>query len=114
MKNINDILLASNQYQALNELKQKLFAEFAIESLSLYGSVARGEADEESDLDLLIVTMQPLARTARHKITDMVFDINLRYGTNFSTFVVDRESWATGVFSILPFREEVLKESISV
>jgi predicted nucleotidyltransferase len=112
MRKINDILLATNQQQALNQLKLKLFDQFAIESIVLYGSVARGEADEESDVDLLIVTARPLTRFVRHKITDIVFDINLCYGTNFSTVVVDRESWETGAFSVLPFREEVLKDSV--
>lgn len=108
----NKLHLASNQRQALNELKFKLVHEFDIESLALYGSAARGEASEESDLDLLILTKHPLTRLARHKITDLAFEINLHYGTNFSTVVVDRDAWKTGAFSVIPFREEVLRDSV--
>ena len=104
--------MTPNQYQALGELRRRLFDECDIESLILYGSVARGEADEESDLDLLIVTAQPFTRTARHEITDLVFEVNLLYGTNFSTLVVDRSSWEAGAFSVLPLREEILNEGI--
>lgn len=114
MKKIQDIHLASNQYEVLNELKQKLLDQFAVESIALYGSAVRGEANAESDLDLLILTTQKLKRTLRHQITDLVFALNLHYGTNISTVVVDRSSWETGVFSVLPFREEVLKNSISL
>jgi len=112
VKRFDNVTLARNQYQALGELHRRLFAEFDVEAVILYGSVARGEADEESDLDLLIMTAQRLTRTARHEITDMVFEVNLLYGTNFSTLVVDRNSWEVGVFSVLPLREEILKDGI--
>ena len=114
MKRFDNITLAPNQHQALGELRRRLFDEFDIEALILYGSVARGEADEESDLDLLIVTARPLMRPARHEITDMVFEVNLLYGTNFSTLVVDRNSWEAGVFSVLPLRDEILKDGIKL
>lgn len=112
MKTLDSVVLTPNQHQALNELQHKLSGKFDIESMSLFGSVARGEADEESDLDLLIVTAQPLPRIVRHQITDIVFEVNLYYETNFSTLVIDRSSWDTGFFSVLPLREEILKDGI--
>jgi predicted nucleotidyltransferase len=112
VKRFDNVTLAPNQYQALGELHGRLFHEFAVEAVILYGSVARGEAEAESDLDLLILTADPLTRPARHEITDMVFEVNLLYGTNFSTLVVDRSSWEVGVFSVLPLREEILKDGI--
>jgi len=44
----------------------------------------------------------------------MVFGINLRYGTNFSTLVVDLNLWEDGFVSVLPLREEILKDGIIV
>lgn len=112
MKRLDNIMLAPNQDQALDELRHRLSDKFDVEALILYGSVARGEADEESDLDLLIVTAQPFTRFARHQITDLVFEVNLRYDTNFSTLVVDRTSWEVGAISILPLHDEILKDGI--
>ena len=112
MKQLDDIALAPNQHQALDELRRKLFDKLDVEGLLLYGSVARGEADEESDIDLLVVTRQPLTRPARHQITDLVFEVNLRYDTNFSTLVVDREAWEIGPLSVLPLQKEILKDGI--
>jgi predicted nucleotidyltransferase len=109
---MNATPLSSRQSQALNEIKQKVSQRFSVEDYILYGSAARGEADEESDLDLLIVTSEAFTRFKRHEITDIVFEINLQFGTNFSTLVVDQESWETGMISVLPLRNEILREGI--
>ena len=113
VKHLNEIVLSPNQSQALTELQRRLAGTFDIETLMLYGSVARGEADEESDLDVLVVTSEPLPRPIRHRITDLVFDINLHYSTNISTLVVDRAVWETGC-AVLLIREEILRDGVSL
>ena len=114
MKTIEQIGLSKNQQQALAELRELLSGKFKIAAITLYGSVARGDADEESDIDLLIVTTEPLARPVRHQITDLVFEVNLRYDTNFSSLVVDRFSWESGLFSVLPLHDEIIREGVAV
>lgn len=112
MKRLDDISLSPNQLQALEQVRRRLLYDFDVEAILLYGSVARGETDEESDLDLLVLTTKPLTRTARHRMTDAVFEVNLHHGTNFSTLVVDRSSWEAGPVSVLPIRGEILKDGI--
>ncbi len=114
MKSIDTIALTVQQREALHEIKLRLRKKFDIEAFVLYGSVARGEADEESDADLLVLTSRLLNRFERHEITDVVFEVNLRYDTNFSTLVVDKESWETGMISVLPIHEEIIREGIPV
>ncbi len=110
-----DNLLSPNQRQALAEVRRRLLGDpdIEVEEIVLYGSVARGEADEESDLDLLVVTARPLSRTESHeKITHVVFEVNLRFDTNVSTLVVDRHEWETGLIAVLPIREEILRDGV--
>lgn len=114
MKTLDQIRLTPGQKQGLDELRQRLTSAFDVVAISLFGSITRGEVDDESDVDLLIVTRDPLKRPVRHQITDLVFEVNLRYGTNFSTLVVDRASWETGVFSILPLRAEILEDGVAL
>lgn len=112
MRTLDQIKLTPNQQQALTELRRHLAGAFEIEAITLFGSVVRGEADDESDLDLLIVTKSSLSRMVRHQITDIVCDINLQFDTNLSTLVVDSFSWKAGTFSILPIHEEILRDGI--
>ena len=114
IKQLEHIHLSPSQEQGLSELLHRLYDQFHVVSVILYGSVARGEADEESDIDLLILTAEPLARPARHDITDVVFDVNLRYGTNFSTLVLDQQAWETGAVAVLPLKEAIVQDGISL
>lgn len=76
----------------------------------LYGSIVRGESNEESDIDFLVLTRRPLTRYERHQITDIVFEINLEFETNISTLVVDHNTWTTGTIAVLPIHAEIEEE----
>ena len=54
--------ISPKQSEALRQIKTKVMAGFPVVDFVLYGSAARGEADEESDLDLMIVVSEPISR----------------------------------------------------
>jgi uncharacterized protein len=114
VKRVKEVPITPGQSEALNKIKRQLLARFEIMAFLLYGSAARGQADEESDLDLLVVTSVPLTRFERHEITNIVFEVNLQYDTNFSTLVVDQKSWETGIISVLPLRDEIMTDGIPI
>lgn len=112
MESFDRLALKPRVRVALFEIRQRLLGKLGIEEIQLFGSVARGDAGEESDIDLLVITEERLERKIRHEITGIIFEINLEYDTNFSTLVVDRESWDNGPFSVLPIHDEILREGI--
>lgn len=110
----NDLKLTSLQKEALAELKTELIRRFDPEKLIIFGSTVRGDFDDESDIDLLVITKWPYSRSERHQITDMVFEVNLKYGTNISSTVVDQQSWSNGPFSVLPIKHEIDRDGIAI
>jgi uncharacterized protein len=112
MRSIKEIDINDTIKKAADEINAEMFKCFDINSVILFGSTARGDNDEESDIDLLVLTKNILTREQRHVITHIVFNINLHYGTNFSTTVVDIDSWESGLYSVLPIYNEVRKDGI--
>lgn len=54
MKTLHDLQLAKNVLDALQTARNRISVEFAVDRIVLFGSVARGENDEEFDVDLLV------------------------------------------------------------
>jgi predicted nucleotidyltransferase len=53
---INDLSLTNDKLTAIQAADRQLKKLFPVEQVVLFGSVARGEAVEGSDIDLLIIT----------------------------------------------------------
>jgi len=82
-----------------------------IESIVLYGSVARNEANRESDIDILIVT-----RSADRKLYDKISKIRTRIDLDSNTLTtltqMSRDEAERYVNLGSPFMETVLEEGI--
>jgi predicted nucleotidyltransferase len=62
----------------------------------LYGSWARGEATEGSDIDVLIVLEGKVAPGKEiDRIIDVITEINLKYGVLISVYPVSEEDFPT-------------------
>ncbi|WP_297470711.1 nucleotidyltransferase domain-containing protein [Thermococcus sp.] len=76
--------------QALDEFLRVLRKRFgdSIEEVILFGSYARGDYDEESDIDLLII-----GEVDFNELMDVVTDILLKYGELISPIVIKPEEF---------------------
>jgi predicted nucleotidyltransferase len=102
-----DLKLDDRVRAALEAARAELNARFDIDRIVLFGSVARGEADEESDVDLLVVLKDRPDHQLENRISSMILDINLEHDTNLSALVVDRDAWDRGMISAMPIHDEV-------
>jgi Predicted nucleotidyltransferases len=98
--------------EALQAARERISAEFAVDRIVLFGSVVRGEADEESDVDLLVVLKEPPDHKIRNRISKIILDVNLEYDTNLSGLVVEQQAWDEGPLSVLPIHGEIDKEGV--
>ena len=78
----------------------------------LYGSEARGDAHEGSDIDLLILLPEDKISPEReHSIVSKLFEIELQTGVVISTLIMPKHKWENPPV-ITPFYLNVKREGI--
>jgi predicted nucleotidyltransferase len=55
----------------------------------LFGSRARGEGHEHSDLDIALIVSTGARRMHRHEIYDLAFDIGLAHGVELAPVLIE-------------------------
>ena len=86
-----------------------------LEDLLLYGSYARGEQTEESDIDViaLIHLSKEELETYRRKVSDFSSRLDLQYNVLLSIKLQDFDTFKR-YSAALPFFANVIKEGISL
>jgi uncharacterized protein len=82
--------LTVGERTALRQFVQRLRAlpELEVKDVRLFGSRARGEGHEHSDLDVAVVLARDAARH-RRRIYDLAFDIGLAHAVQLAPLVLD-------------------------
>jgi predicted nucleotidyltransferase len=80
----------------------------------LYGSRARGQAEPDSDWDLLVLVNGPVDRGRRAAMCDRLFDLELETDTVLSPMVLAKEQWATSLSRAMPFHANVEREGVEI
>ena len=102
---MNEKMLNKILNEFLNKCKEK-FGDDLI-SIILFGSYARGDYDEESDIDILIIGDVP-----QREISFLSAEILLKYGEVISAIVKTEEEFEK--YKNFSFYKNVLKEGIVI
>jgi predicted nucleotidyltransferase len=113
MKTLEEVkVLKSNEKKALNELKAQLKQKISNIEIILYGSKARGDSEEFSDIDLLILVDEKVNRELKERINNIRYDIELKYDVVFGLILENKEFWDSKLADAMPFHRNVEKEGI--
>jgi predicted nucleotidyltransferase len=96
----------------LSELEAGLKVVYAgrLKGVYLFGSYARGEADSESDADVLVVLHRIEGYSAEVERTGhLISELSLKYGISVSRTFVSEQKWLGGES---PFLNNVREEAI--
>ena len=92
----------------LNILKTDPSAEVV-----LFGSQARGDENQNSDWDLLILTNHPTSLKDEQKFMNNLYELELELEEVFSPLIYSMNDWKTK-YLVTPLYENVLKEGIEL
>jgi predicted nucleotidyltransferase len=86
--------LTDQETEALEKLKSSLtgFLGNRLIKFVIYGSKARGDYDDESDIDIAIVA-EGLTKKLKNQILDKVAEIEFEFLTPLSIFVLSEEEF---------------------
>ena len=106
MKSTHDILLEFTQQV------QKVLGK-SLKKVILYGSYARGDYREKSDIDIMVLTTltDEEIRQIKTTIYDVAFDFQMEYGVDISV-VIKNEAHFNYWLGALPFYDNVQKEGV--
>ncbi|MCK4736664.1 MAG: nucleotidyltransferase domain-containing protein [Methanophagales archaeon] len=104
------------EYQeAVNEFVRRAREKYKdkIDSIILFGSVARGEAGSESDIDILVVIVGDRFRM-RRELSEIVLDILLETGEYLSVKTLSTENFKFLKEIKSSFLSNVIREGIFI
>ena len=114
MRRVEDLKLAPNERSSLFEAAEALKSDFPVTRVLLFGSKARGAGEPDSDIDLLILTRDPVNSALRGAISDRLADINLRNDVLLTSVVVSENEWSHGLTRYTLIHTEVERDGCEI
>lgn len=106
-------LLQAHEKAGIESLVSRLSAALGTNLVGvwLFGSKARGDFDEESDIDLLVIVAF-LTPPIRWRIRELAADCSLEYDLLINTHILDSERWAKHAFHASTLWREVMRDGV--
>jgi len=114
MKTLEQLNLKENERKALLELKKKICERFPYAEIVLYGSKVRGDVDEESDIDVLVLLREKVNTSIEEEIFSLSYDIELEYDVVFGILVHEKDFWSSELAHAMPLHWNIDKEGIPI
>jgi len=114
MKSYESASMMKNESDAIKAAIRMLRGEFSVSKVILFGSKARGDHDEHSDIDLLVVTSKLLHWKEEKAIVGALFDIGMEYDVIFSPLFTSVDELENGIFKEFPVYKEISRDGAVV
>lgn len=106
-------MLKENEKRAIKSLKEELSKRFKLVDLWLFGSKARGDDTQESDIDVMIQLVETNPET-ESQIYDIVYEINLKNDTFISVIIFSKYEIHEGPMAESPIYKIIQKAGVLI
>jgi len=106
--------LSNNELDAIYELKNELSKSCPGVELILFGSKARDDSEEFSDIDILILVDKNVSHNLKDNIIEIAYDIELKYDVVFGFVIENKKLWKSSSYKVMPLYQNVQREGILV
>jgi len=104
--------MVQTKHQILQQIKNSVHATDPGATLILYGSYARGDYREDSDIDILVLLdKDKITFDDRERISSPLYYIELEVEIHISPMIYTRNSWDTKLV-ITPFYKNVTRDGV--
>lgn len=102
-----------NREEIAKEFADRILSEFkdGIEKIIIFGSVARGESEKNSDVDVLVVIKQKDIEMIK-EICGIAFEISICGFADISPKIYSHNEIISGLRVMTPFIEEILNDEV--
>jgi predicted nucleotidyltransferase len=100
--------------QLLAECKAAIREVTPEADLILYGSRARGDAQKDSDYDLLVLVDREVDMDLERAIVDRLVPLEVQTGKVLTVLIYSRSQWDSALYRAMPFHKNVTREGVPV
>ena len=99
-------------HRIVKELKSKIAFKYKLKELKVFGSSARGDRRDDSDIDVYILIPE-VTRKLEEELFDIAYDLELKYDCLIDLIVFD-ERTLNEKYGSTPFYQNVSNEGLNV
>jgi uncharacterized protein len=99
--------MTEKEWELVHRFKSLVEQKLQVHQMIVFGSRARGDAEEESDLDVLVIVNEPETRRISELISECAWETCFGSGIILSPLMMSRDRWENG-----PERSSLLASAV--
>lgn len=100
--------------KVLHECYSRVTEHYPNARIILYGSQARGQAGEYSDLDMIVLLNEGISQQHKNHIHDLLYEIGLENDVVISAFIKTTQQWEQPISRATSLYKSVQNEGILI
>jgi len=80
----------------------------------LYGSRARGDAEPDSDWDLLVLLDGPVNTERKRTVSHRLYELERETGAVLTPVIREKAQWESSLYRAMPFHWNVTQEGVAL